>query len=96
MYINGLLQELKQCKVGIKLHDRLVTVLAYADDIVLMAQTQAGLQTLLNCLENWCRKWKLKVNLTKTRIMHMRQAGVKETTYGYQYDGKLLDQANSY
>ena len=44
----------------------------YADDIVLFAENEEDLQSLLNIVEIWCEKWRLEVNLTKTNILHIR------------------------
>ncbi len=30
------------------------------------------LQDILNCVENWCNKLRLKVNADKTYVMHFR------------------------
>lgn len=43
--------------------------LLYADDLVLIAQTQKGLQHQLNQLNNFAINSKLTVNLDKTKIM---------------------------
>ena len=49
-----------------------LNVLLYADDIVLIAKSENDLQDLLFIVEEWCRKWRLEVNLAKTNIMHIR------------------------
>ena len=55
-YIDGLIQELKNCDEGIMIvNGRSVCVLAYADDIVLISKTPTGLQKLLDVTDNWCR-----------------------------------------
>ena len=43
--------------------------LAFADDIVLLSRTSKGLQTSLNLFEKYCIKWRLSVNMTKTKLM---------------------------
>ena len=43
--------------------------LLYADDTVLMSETSDGLQTLLNNCYEYCKLWKLKVNIDKTKKM---------------------------
>ena len=39
-----------------------INSLLYADDLILLSQTQKGLQTSLNKLEEYCKKWKLEIN----------------------------------
>ena len=43
-----------------------ISVLMYADDIVLLSESPIGLQNCLNNLLEYCSQWKLSVNLKKT------------------------------
>ena len=76
IFINDLAKEIKSSGVGVKLNIEdeitLISILLYADDIVLFAENEADLQSLLNIVEIWCEKWRLEVNLTKTNILHVR------------------------
>ena len=47
----------------------------YADDIVLLSTTAAGLQEKLNKLRNLCHDWCLEVNVTKTKVLIFNKAG---------------------
>ena len=93
IYVNGLLRELINSGLGVKVAETLVTVLAYANDLVLIAPTQAGLQQLINITERWCKTWRLQVNSDKTKIMHVRNSGVAETKYKFTYQGTELDKS---
>ena len=55
-YVNGLIEELLNSQIGVKVGATMFTVLACVDDLVLVAPTQAGLQQLLNITEKWCKK----------------------------------------
>ena len=46
-----------------------IFVLLYADDTVLMAETPETLQKQLDIFHEYCLKWKLKVNVDKTKIV---------------------------
>ena len=50
-------------------------LLLYADDIILFANEKENLQLSLNILENYCKRWKLKVNTQKTKVMVFRKGG---------------------
>ena len=72
IFVNELAMEIKDSGVGIDLNIEdiagntkitLLNILLYADDIVLFAKNEADLQFLLNIVEHWCQKWRLKVNL---------------------------------
>ena len=44
-------------------------MLLYAADTVLFAESAKELQEQLNCFESYCKAWKLKVTVSKTRVM---------------------------
>lgn len=46
-----------------------INALAYADDIVLISKTKAGLQKALDIVEQYCETWRLKINHSKTKTM---------------------------
>ena len=76
IYINDLLEELAKCDVGVKVSSsdtELVYVLAYADDIVLLAETADGLQKLMSTVSEWCHRWRVKVNVGKTCTSEARK-----------------------
>ena len=81
VYINGLLRELKSSGIGIELNDggNPICVLAYADDIVLLAESEEDLQKLMNIVSEWYRKWRLTVNPSKSAVMHFRRPHVPVT-----------------
>ena len=76
MYLNDLEKELIQKGAGgfdigmLKLY-----LLFYADDIVIFSNTSEGLQNGLGILSDYCIKWKLTVNIDKTKIMVFRKGG---------------------
>ena len=44
-------------------------ILMYADDRVILADSPDKLQAAINGMEKYCEKWKLKVNVSKTKII---------------------------
>ena len=50
-------------------------VLLYSDDGVLLAETSTGLQSGLDILYRYCTRWKLTLNVTKTKILFFRARG---------------------
>ena len=44
-----------------------VQLLLYADDIVLISDTQKDLQSMLDCVTEYSRKWRFRVNPKKGR-----------------------------
>ena len=44
----------------------LIFILLYADGIVIFANTEEQLQTSSDLLSEYCKKWKLTINVSKT------------------------------
>lgn len=95
-YLNGLLCELKNSKIGVKLGNETVNVLAYADDLVLLAETATDMQKLLDITNNWCNNWKLTVNANKTKIVHFRRKNFKNCQAILKMGETVLNQADNY
>ena len=53
-------------------------VLLYADDIVVLAESANELQLALNKLNEYCQKWSLSVNVTKTKIVIFSRGKVRK------------------
>ncbi|MCG8034648.1 MAG: endonuclease/exonuclease/phosphatase family protein, partial [Candidatus Thiodiazotropha taylori] len=66
-------------------------LLLYADDIVLFANSADELQEGLNMLSDYCQRWKLKINVSKTKIMVFRKGGILPRNLAFYYDGELLE-----
>ena len=47
----------------------------YADDIVILSTSHAGLQNRLHQLKKYCDAWCLKVNTKKTKIIVFNKTG---------------------
>ena len=44
-------------------------LLLHAEDMTIFSETAKGLQERLNVLESYCNRWKLTVNINKTKVM---------------------------
>ena len=51
--------------------------LLYAYDLMLLSETKTGLQMCIIRLKQYCDKWKLAVNLKKTKVIIFRADGKK-------------------
>ena len=61
--------ELEEAQTGIKISRRNIDNLLYADDTILMAESEEELKSLLMKLKEESQKAGLKVNMQKTKIM---------------------------
>ena len=91
IFVNELISEVKNLSLGVKVNDSLVSLLAFADDIVLLANTESELAEILKCVEKWCNKFRLKVNTDKTKIIHFRPKRSAKTNFNFAFNGMKLD-----
>jgi hypothetical protein len=85
IYVNDLACELDRINKGISFGQNTTSMLMFADDIVLLSESETGLQAQLNCLNTWCSKWRLDLNLKKTKVVHFRKKQVLQTTYRFKF-----------
>ena len=95
IFINDLPCYMQNTQDPVKLDDKDIHCLMFADDIVLFSKSPTGLQEKLNRLEDYCKDWCLSVNTSKTKIMIFNKAG-KLIPHQFIYDGKPLECVKSY
>ena len=103
VYINDLANEIKNAGLGIPIGDEVaeafalnLSVLLYADDLVCMAESEENLQAILYIVEEWCRKWRLEVNMAKTNIMHVRRKRRPQSKFTFLFDKRPITYCSSY
>ena len=97
IYVNDVTACINELNVGIPISETdSISVLLYADDIVLMAQSATDLQKMINALHEWTIKWRLSVNTEKTQVMHIRKHQTQRTDYAFQFGGSFLRVTESY
>ncbi|MCW4345840.1 MAG: reverse transcriptase family protein [Candidatus Thiodiazotropha endolucinida] len=68
-----------------------IFLLLYADDIVLFASSAEELQEGLDVLADYCQRWKLKINVSKTKVMVFRKGGMLPRHLIFYYEGEPLE-----
>ena len=97
IFINDLILLIKNLNVGVQISDNLnISILLYADDIVLLAENEVNLQLMLSTLEKWCRDWKLDVNLKKSNVIHFRKKNLPETLFKFKYKQNEMLKTHEY
>ena len=90
IYIADLPQVLQEAgTTGVRLHDVWVRILLYADDGALVAHSAEDLQAMLNALRSYCAKWRLIVNVSKTKCMVWSTAQVSAEVF--TYGGEMIE-----
>ena len=67
-------------------------ILMYADDTVLFANTNHDLQYTLNKYTEYCKMWKLNVNITKTKIMYFG----RKDSYNFSMNNENVEIVNNF
>ena len=70
--------------------------LLYADDIVLLSKSEAGLQSCLDSLSMYCKKWGLTINHDKSKVMIFNAAGRLYSKDNFCIDGESLSVVKEY
>ena len=68
----------------------------YADDLILISTTQAGLQKCLDKLHAYCKKWGLIVNMSKTNILIFNKSGRTIKSCRFSYGHASVEPASEY
>lgn len=68
----------------------------FADDLVLLSSSNSGLQQALNKLSDYCSKWQLTVNLSKTKVMIFNKGGHNIKRFGFTYKGQNVEIVQQY
>ena len=87
LYINDLIEQLKSTKCGLALCDMNIPAILLADDTTLLSPSPTGLPKLLDCVQNYAYKWRLKYNGTKSCVMVFSE--VKQYNYNSHINLKL-------
>ena len=94
MYINDLEKELIQKGAeGIDIGMLKLYLLFYADDIAICSNASEDLQ---KGFEDYCQKWKLNVNIDKTKVMVFRKGGILPRNLSFTFQGNMIEIVNKF
>ena len=79
IYIDALINKISNSKYGCKLGVVRSSIIAYADDIVLLAPSATGLQALIDIAHKEANELNLSFNIGKSKCMIFRYSGYKRT-----------------
>ena len=96
IYVNDLAEEIKALQCGIDLGDRHVSIMLFADDIALISDTEEKLQQMLDCLKDWCTKWRMSLNMSKTKVVHYRHSSMEHSKYEFKFRGETIEMNKKY
>ena len=79
--MNGLSKRLTMCRTGCMVGERLLNHLMYADDLVIMTPSSAGLQQLLRVCSDYGQLFDIKFNPKKSVVMIMKTKEDRDATF---------------
>ena len=68
IYVDDLIDKLRQSGYGLHIGSLFVGCILYADDIVLMSSSCYGLQKLVNICTEYANEWDIKFNPEKSQL----------------------------
>ena len=96
LYINDLACKIKESGLGVSVHNEVVSLLMYADDLVLVSENEKDLQSMLNILDDWCSEWNVMINEQKSKVMHFRNKSVSLTASNFTCGTKNIEKCTHY
>jgi len=96
LYVNDLAESIKDLNCGVDIGDSNLSILLYADDIVLIAPTEDELQTMLNHVDSWCFKWRLSINENKTKVLHFRPKSTPRSQTCFSIGSTNIEYSSNY
>ena len=96
MFINDLAVDVKNLNCGVDAGGINVSILLYANDIVLIAPNENCLQKQLTVVNDWCKKWRMVVNQDKSQIVHFRPPRHRVADKNFPFGNHHLQTVNNY
>ena len=70
--------------------------LIYADDLIILSRSAPGLQKCFDCVCFYCQKWKLSINMTKTRCMSFQSKNKKCKKIQFKVNNSVIENVSKY
>ena len=79
---------------GIDVYLKLFSLL-YADDTIVLAESESDLQLALNAISDYCQMWSLSVNVDKTKVVIFSRGKVRKHVT-FRFNDKVIDVVDDY
>ena len=83
IFINELAEKIKKLGKGVQLGKNKISILLFADDIVLIADNKKDLELMMQLTHEISRKWRFNFNYDKSAVMIFEETKVKDIKYQY-------------
>ena len=96
LYVNDLVIKINSLDIGIEIGDEKVSILLYADDLVLVSSSEDDLQILLQELNTWCQNNSIKMNEQKSNVIHFHPTNIPQSNHIFMCGDKCLETVQQY
>ena len=83
LFMNDLALRIKALGKGVHVGEQHASILLYAVDVVLMADSAQDLQSMLDLLNDWCLANKMSINASKSNVIHFRPNPVPRLEFSF-------------
>ncbi len=95
VYIDGILERLKESGIGSYFSNSYVGGLAFADDVNMLCPTLSGMQLMYNICENYAEEHNIKFNDSKSRLLLFKGRQCKKSIKSLRVNGVALQCVDS-
>ena len=96
IFINGMAKDIIKSEMGIPIRNKKMSILLYADDIVLITEKQQDLEKGMDIVANFEKKWRCKYSAKKTQVVIFGKRKTKKTKKKWKMGELEIKQVNSY
>ena len=96
LFVNDLVREINALELGIDVNGEKIALLLYADDIVLLSDNETNMQTMLNTLHEWCKKWRVLINTEKSKSVHFRKGRRNRSDFVFRIGQNIIETVDKY
>ena len=95
IFMNGLIDIFDDECDGASLGNFAINCLMYADDVIIISESEQGLHNCLRKLEKYCDLWCLDINIDKTKVIVFNKSG-KILNYNFSFNDHSIENVQTY
>ena len=96
MYINDLVAQISSLGLGVDIDNERLAILMYADDVVILGESEEDLKRILDVLNQWCNENELFINPEKSKVVHFRPKSLSMSSKAFKIGDKPISSVSNY
>ena len=96
IFINDLAQGIQELGRGIEFENERISILLYADDVAIVCDNEQDMQVMLDFVHEWCNTWQMKINMSKSKVMHIRRKGTERSEFPFKFGQQVINYVSEY